>query len=226
MRESWHPKAKSATARWAGAFLILTALATAAAVFGRVAADADQPTFAQSMDVIASNSGLYGLGGAARLISGVALIAGAWLLMNTWIIRERLGTPLVPALLAASGLFTMVSGGGGGALAIYAPDPSLETIAQIRWLSGKIGFAAAGLALIVAARYQWKAGGGLKRVAPFSAIVGVAMQFIWIDAATLAHPIIGVAFFIWLLVVGAMLATGRVERRFEAMLSAESSGTG
>ena len=86
-----------------------------------------------------------------------------------------------------------------------------------------IGFVAAGLALLTAARYQWKVGGQLRRIAPVSAVIGLAMQFIWIDAATIMHPIVGTGFFVWLLVVGAMLATGRVERHFTAMVTASAT---
>ena len=220
-------------ARTAGLLLLATAIATVIAVVGRVAADADQDTFEHSMTYIAVNSGLYGLGGAAQAVSGVTLVAGAWFLLRTWIIRERLGTPLVPALFVVSGLFTLVSGVCAVVLALFAPDvsdtailttpdQSLEPVAYVRWLTGKIGFAAGGLALIVAARYQWMVGGTLRYIAPVSAIIGLAMQFIWIDSATVMHPIIGVAFFLWLLAIGFMLACGRVERHFVAM-SAEVS---
>ena len=101
-------------ARIAGALLLLTALATAVAVMGRVAADADQATLAESLVSISEARGLYGLGGAARLISGITLLAAAWYLSRTWIIRERLGTPLVPILLAVSGVFTASLGHGRG----------------------------------------------------------------------------------------------------------------
>ena len=217
-------------ARTAGILLLATALTTVVAVVGRVAADADQDTFEHSMTYIAVNSGLYGLGGAARGISGITLAVGAWFLLRTWIIRERLGTPLVPALFVVSGLFTLVSGVCAVVLALFAPDvsdtailtapdQSLEPVAQLRWLTGKIGFAAGGLALIVAARYQWMVGGTLRYIAPVSAVIGLAMQFIWIDSATIMHPIIGVAFFLWLLAIGFMLASGRVERHFVAISS-------
>ena len=207
--------------------LILTAVATAVAVFGRVAADADQPTLAESLAAISERSGLYGAGGASRLVSGVTLIAGAWLLSRTWIIRERLGTPLVPVFFSVAGALTAASGACAVVLAISAPDltdavvlsapaSSLETVDYLRWLTGKIGFSAAGLALIVAARYQWKAGAALRYIAPVSAVIGIAMQLIWIDAATFVHRITGPAFFVWLVVIGAMLATGRVERHFAA----------
>ena len=40
------------------------------------------------------------------------------------------------------------------------------------------------------------------------------MQLIWLDAASIIHPVVGGLFFLWLVVIGAMLATGRVERHF------------
>ena len=166
------------------------------------------------------------MSGASRLLSGLTLAMAAWLLLRTWIIRERLGTPLVPALFAASGLFTIMSGASALALAAGVPDamdvedirPWIETVNVLRWSAGKVAFAAAGAALLVAAMHQWRTGGPLRRIAPATAVIGAAMQFIWADAATLAHPIIGAAFFLWLLVVGAMLATGRVERQFIAQV--------
>ena len=212
-------------ARTAGALLVLTAIATVVAVLGRVAADADQPTLQESMDAIALNRALYTTGGVARLISGVTLIAGALFLLRTWIIRERLGTPLVPALFIASGALTAASGACAVGLAISAPDV-VEAVADLRWLTGKIGFAAAGLALIVAARYQWRAGGSLRRIAPVTFLLGISMQLIWIDAATVLHRITGPAFFIWLLAIGGMLFTGRVERHFAAMPDSRRTGHG
>ncbi|MCY4653041.1 MAG: hypothetical protein OXC95_07740 [Dehalococcoidia bacterium] len=101
-------------------------------------------------------------------------------------------------------------------------SPIVETASDIRWLTGKVGFALAGIALIVASRYQWKVGQNLRRIAPVSAVLGIAMQFIWIDAATIMHSIIGSLFFVWLLVIGAMLFTGRVKRHFIASLKANA----
>ena len=74
-----HPseRGRDHAARMAGGLLILTALATLIAVIGRVAADADQPTLAESLTAISLNSELYGLGGAARFLSGITLIAGS-----------------------------------------------------------------------------------------------------------------------------------------------------
>lgn len=208
---------------------MLTAAITAVSATARVSANADYPTLAESLAAISDGRGLYALGGAGRLVSGLTLIGAALLLSRTWIIRRRLGAPLVPALFGASGAFTAVSGACAAALAISTPSVTdiaaldsiggfIDAIASLRWIAGKIGFAAAGLALIVASRYQWKVGGNLRRVSPFSAIIGAAMQFIWIDAATGVHPVIGALFFVWLVVIGFMLSTGRVERHFAAML--------
>ena len=97
-------------------------------------------------------------------------------------------------------------------------DRMIELTASIRWLSGKFGFSAAGLSLIVATRYQWKVGGMLRYASPASAIIGLAMQLIWIDSATAVHRIGGFALLVWLLVIGTMLFTGRIERHFETMV--------
>ena len=208
--------------RKAGILLILTAVFTAAAIAGRVAADADQPTLAESVAAIAESGALYGAGGAARFLSGVTLVLAASFLWSTWV-RDRLGKPLFPGLFALSGIFTAVSGASAVALALTASAPSevnaaLETVSAIRWVTSKLGFAAAGLALVAAARYQWMAGGTLRLMAPISALVGVGMQLIWIDTATAVHRLTGPAFFLWLIVIGAMLVTGRVERHFTKML--------
>ena len=209
----------------AGIFLLLTAIATVVMVFARIAADADHPSLWVSLILISENRAMYGLSGAARLLSGVTLMAAAWYLLQTWIIRERLATPLVPALFAASGIITALSGSLALVLAATAPvvtDPNIaiplaqstETTADLRWITGKVGFTLMGLALVVAARYQWKAGGTLRYVAVASAFIGIAMQFIWLDAATIVHRISGIAVFIWLLAIAAMLLTGRIERQF------------
>ena len=218
--EKGHPKDSSA--RRAGAFLLLTAVATVVMVYARVAADADQDTLLESLHSIAANNTMYSLSGVARLVSGITLIAGAWFLLRTWVVREGFGTALVPYLFVASGAFTAVSGALALTLASYATETlgavgsSTETVALFRWFTGKVGFAAAGLALVAAAQRQWKAGGAIRRIAPASALIGIAMQLIWVDAATIVHRISGVAFFLWLLLIGIMLVTGRVERHFAA----------
>ena len=214
----------NADTRRAGLLLVLTAVASILMVFARVTADTDQPRLLESLQAIAENRVMYATSAAARIVSGITLIAAVWFLLRTWIIRLRLATPLVPHLLGASGAVTVLSGICALVLAVSVSsgsDPtvsgSVETINVLRWLMGKVGFAVAGLALIIACRYQWKVGGTLRKIAPASAVVGLIMQFVWIDAATIMHPIVGVAFMVWLLVVGGMLATGRTERHFRSM---------
>ena len=214
----------------AGVLLLATAALTAVMVYARVAADADQGTMLLSLQAIAENSLMYGLSGAMRLLSGLTLLVAGWLLLRTWIIRQGLATQLVPYLFVTSGAFTSASGAcavlialNPGLEAVSSAGPSLTSeyttigsLYNLRWIAGKIGFAVAGVALIVAARYQWRVGGTLRKVAPGSAILGVAMQFIWLDSATIMHSIVGTGFFLWLLAIGTMLSTGRVERHFIA----------
>lgn len=215
-------------ARLGGVFLLLTAAATAVAVFARVAADADQDTLLESLLAVDDNRAIYGISGAARLLSGVTLFVAGWCLWSTWIIRQRLATPWVPYLFASSGLCTAVSGVMVLVVTAY-PEPDVvvtggavagsiaevvEVAWDLRWITAKVGFATAGVALMLAARYQWQVGGTLKRIAPVSALIGLAMQFIWLDSATLLHPVVGSAFFLWLVAIGAMLAAGRTERYF------------
>ncbi len=221
--------------RGAGLLLLLTAAATVVMVFARVSADADQPDLLESIRAIAANKAMYSVSGAARLGSGLTLIAAAWFLWRTWIVRERFGTPIAPLLLAVSGVFTAVSGVCALALAASAPaaseaaalsavDASTEAIASVRWVAGKLGFAAAGLALLAAAQRQWTAGGALRRFAPGSLALGIGMQFIWVDAATIVHRISGIAFVLWLIAIALMLLTGRVERHFTALQDASRAG--
>ncbi len=221
----------------AGIFLLLTAAATIVMVSARIAADADQPTFAASLRAIADNRAMYGLSGAARLLSGVTLVAASWYLLQTWIIRERLATPRVPALFTASGIITALSGTLAIVLAATVPDwpnttttiftavdSSTETINLFRWLTGKIGFTLMGFALLVATPYQWKAGGLLRYTSVVTAAIGIAMLFIWFDAATVMHRISGIAIFAWLVVIGTMLLTGRIERQFGRMSGSTQTG--
>ena len=215
-------------ARLGGLFLLLTAAATAVAVFARVAADADQDTLLESLLAVDENRAIYGVSGLARSVSGAALLAAGVFLWRTWVIRERFATPWVPYLFAWSGICTAVSGAMVLVVTAY-PEPAavmaggaatgniaevVEVAWDLRWITAKVGFAVAGAALMLAARCQWQVGGALRRIAPLSALVGFAMQFVWIDAATLLHPVVGSAFFLWLVAIGSMLATGRVERHF------------
>lgn len=223
-------------ARNAGFLLLLTVIFTVALIYTRVAADADQETLLESMAAISRRPVMYILSGIARLLSGIALLGAGLLLLQTWIIRGGWATSAVPCLFVLSGALTTVSGGitvliamhpeletVSGAGASTAPAISaLESMSGLRWLTGAAGFSAAGVALAVASVYQWKVGGTLRKFAPISAVLGVVMQFIWIDAGTNLHSVIGTAFLIWLIVIGSMLASGRVERQYSTTYLNES----
>ena len=212
---------KGQAARRAGLLLLLTALATGASVFARISADADQPTLEESLRAIATNTGMYTAAGVARVLSGFTLVAAAWLLWKSTVIREGLGSPLVPYLLVASGVITAVSGvcalvlaASVGGASDVAATAATETVSTLRWVTGKLGFTAAGLALAAVGLRQWKAS---RVIAPASLVIGLAMLLIWVDAATVVHRISGNAYFVWLVVMGALLLRGSVERRLAAM---------
>ena len=217
-------------AKVVGILLLATAVITIIMVYARVSADVDRATVIQSMQAIAANRGMFGLSGTARLLSGLTLAGAGLVLLRTWIFRERRAMPIVPYALVLSGAITAVSGACALLIAV-SPDlnifatgttsmpgegTALSAMYSVRWIAGKIGFTLAGVSVLVAARDQWRAGGMLRKLAPGSAILGAAMQFIWLDSATILHPVVGTAFFVWLLIAGILLATGSVERQFKA----------
>jgi hypothetical protein len=217
-------------ARWGGVLLLLTATVTAVMVYARVASDTDQGTLLEFLRAVSENQGMYGFFGATRLASGLTLLAGGWFLLRTWIIRDRWATPWVPCLFITSGICTAVSGASAILIAFQADAATasitdvtgIGAVDDLRWLTGKVGFTVAGLALVVAAWYQWRVGGTLRRVAPASVVLGIAVQVIWVPSATIIHSIVGGLFLLWLLAIGTMLATGRVERHFVARYGEET----
>ena len=206
--------------RRAGLLLLFTALATVVSVFARVSADADQPTFAESLAAISENQAAYLAGGTARFVSGVSLLLAGWFLRTVLTFPGSPALQVTSFLLISSGILTAVSGVSAVALGVSAPGltgstnsrtvPSLiQFLADLRWLTGKAGFTAAGLGLAAAAIPMWKPGGAFRIVAPASVVVGVAMLFIWVDAATFMHRITGPAFLVWTIIVGCVLLTRR-----------------
>ena len=217
-------EAPDGAARRAGVLLVLTAAATMVAVVGRVSAGADQPVLADSLAAVAGAAWLYGAGGAGRLVSGLTLIAAAWYLPRIDPAVRRPATPVAAGLLSASGACTAVSGACAMLMAVAVrgvadPDAlaaaavSLEATARLRALLGAVGFMLAGWALILMGLRQRRAGGAWKRLAPVTALLGVAMQLIWIDAATVVHRVTGIAFTLWLVAAGGLLWTARSEPR-------------
>ncbi len=201
--------------RNAGIFLLLTALATAISVPARLAADADLPTPEETLAAIGAAQAAYGTGGASRLVGGLTLLAAS---IPLWRAMRSYGPAAMGAaalFLAASGIASAVSGAAAVALAVTAPTdvpleeltvlPAEETALYIRWLTGTIGFTLAGVGLIALAPVQWSMGGILRVTAVIVAVLGIAMLFIWIDAATVVHRISGIAFLLWLIVAGLWL---------------------
>lgn len=163
-------------ARLGGLLLLITAIATAVTVYGRVASGADQATLLESLSAVAESRGLYGLFGATRLVSGLTLLAAGWFLLRAWIIKDRWATPWVPYLFVASGVCTAVSGACAILIAFQADAgiasvndvAGIGVVADLLWIAGKVGLTGAGLALLVAAWFQWQVGGALRKVAPAS----------------------------------------------------------
>ena len=191
----------------AGKLLLLAAAANLVMVVTRVAADADQPTLAESLAAIAESRAVYGMTGAARLASGILLAGAALYLWKSWTAPSGLST-LAAALLVASGAITGVSGGCAlvlAAAATGAVESPIETVAYLRQLTGSLGFAVAGLGMMGIALRPAQPGDPHRLFPPAALVIGIAMQFIWVDAATLLHRIVGAAFFGWLLGSGAAL---------------------
>ena len=210
--------------RAAGLLLLLTALATAISVPARLLADADQPTLSESLWAIAINNAPYLIGGVARLVSGLALLGAAWFLWRSLHGHHPAAVCIAAIALAASGLITAISGLCAVVLAVAVPDvgpvtvliragweESLRPWANARWFTGTLGFTLAGVGLIALEPALWRIGGWLKIAAVAGLIVGVAMLFIWIDAATVVHRISGIAFLLWLIISGIWLAAGRLK---------------
>ena len=206
--------------RTTGIFLLLTALATAISVGARLAAEADLPTLEESLAAIGSAKAAYGTGGAARMLGGLTLVAAAIPLLRSMRNYNPVASGAAAMLFVASGLASLASGATAVALAATAPAdlkppelvvlPEQELAFVIRWIAGSLGFTLAGLALVALAPVQWRMGGIPRVTAVANAMLGVAMLFIWLDAATVVHRITGIAFLFWLILVGLWLIVPRL----------------
>ena len=208
--------------RISGLLFLAAAIATAVSVMTRLASS-DEPLAGSPIQLpIILDTGLYVVAGAARVLSGLALLGAAawlWLALRA---RQPLAVGIAATLLALSGLVTAVSGASMLALAGGIPQAAdgsatlvawgvpgwVESADVIRWFAGKLGFMLAGLGLIALGPVQWRMGGILRASAIADVIIGVAMVFIWVDAATVMHRVSGVAFLVWLIVMGVWLTLG------------------
>ena len=206
------------SARVAGVLLLLTAVATAVMVPTRLMADADQPTLRLTLEAISANTLPYTYSAIARIFSGVFLLAAAGLMRSVTTPYRPAPARLAMTALSLSGVVTIVSGVCSIMLTTIGPSAIafddarlLETAGRLdaaRWITGKVGFTLAGLGLIALGPVQWRTGGLLKVSAVADVIIGVAMLFIWVDAATVMHRVSGVAFLAWLIVSGLWLVAG------------------
>ena len=103
-------------------------------------------------------------------------------------------------------------GDPGAQTARHLPDVGVieDALFSFRWTTGSLGFTLAGLALVALAPVQWRMGGLLRSTAVVEAVLGLAMLFIWVDAATVVHRVSGIAFLVWLIVVGLWLVVPRL----------------
>ena len=182
-----------------------------------------QLAMAEKLAAIGSAKPAYAIGGAARLVGGLTLLVAGLALWRSMSSVHPVAMAAAAALLVASGIASAISGASAVALSVLAsesqrtvvltPGASLvgsseETLFTLRWAAGTLGFALVGLALLAIALVQWRMAGPLRAAALIEAVLGVAMLFIWIDAATVVHRISGIAFLILLIVAGLPLATG------------------
>ena len=212
-------------ARAAGLLLLLAAVATAVSVLTRLNSS-EEPLAGSPIQLpIILDTAQYAVAGAARVISGLALLAAAMFLWRALPDQSRIAD-VATKLLEISGIATAASGAcmlalammipegtsGGAAYLVSATERGLidwvGSVDLTRWVAGKLGFTLAGLGLIALGPVQWRIGGLLKVSAVADLIIGVAMLFIWVDAATVLHRVSGIAFLLWLIITGLWLTAG------------------
>ena len=215
--------------RSAGLLLLLTAVATAVSVMTRLAGSDESPEGAPIPLPIILDTGQYATAAIARMVSGFALVAAAAFLRLALRPQQTVFAGVATTLLELSGAVTAISGAAMLALAVEIPQAvgrdAGPVVAPItwevpgwaapidgaRWIAGKVGFFLAGLGLIALGPVQWRMGGILKISAVADVIIGVAMLFIWVDAATVMHRVSGIAFLLWLIVSGVWLTLGLMQ---------------
>ncbi len=211
--------------RTAGLFLLLTAVATAVSVMTRLSSSLEPLADSAIQLPTILDTGQYAIAAAARMISGFALVVAAVFLRLALRPRQPIVVRVATTLLELSGAATAISGASMLALAVEIPQSSaginpvvalsawdqpgwIGAVEGARWIAGKVGFALAGLGLIALGPVQWRMGGLYNVGAVVSVVIGVAMLFIWVDAATVMHRVSGVAFLVWLIVSGVWLTLG------------------
>ena len=216
-------------ARVCGALTVIAAAAIIIGVFARVAADADgHESLRQSLQAISQNRAAYSIYGALTLLSGAAMIGAAWFLRSASAFRPLTARPVVPIIFGIAGAVWILSGASTILLATLAPDMSQDsgTVSEFRRISATLAFIAAGIGLIASGVYQWKAGSPLRWIAPFSVIIGVFMQGLFMQLLTSEGIAIidrgaGLAFVAWLFIVGLTLASVPSDRLVASLAARE-----
>ena len=182
-----------------------------------------QLAMAEKLAAIGSAKSAYAIGGAARLVGGLTLLVAGLALWRSMSSVHPVAMAAAAALLVASGIASAISGASAVALSVLASESqrtvvltpgatlvgsSEETLFTLRWVTGSLGFTLAGLALVALSLVQWRMGGILRVTGVVVGVLGVAMLFIWLDAATVVHRISRIAFLVLLIVTGLPLATG------------------
>lgn len=213
---------KISSVRAAGLLLLLTAVATAVSVMTRLSGSMEPLAGSPIQLPVILDAGQYVIAGAARVVSGLALVAAAAFLRLALRRDRPVAGGIATTLLELSGTVTAISGasmlalagglpqasGGSAALVAWDIPGWVGAVDGIRWIAGKVGFTLAGLGLIALGPVQWRIGGLLRISAVVDVIIGVAMVFIWVDAATVMHRVSGIAFLVWLIVSGVWLTLG------------------
>ena len=213
------------SARAAGLLLLLAAVATAVSVMTRLSGSMEPLEGSPIQVPVILDAGQYIIAGAARTVSGLALVAAAVFLKLALRRDQPVAGGIATTLLELSGAATAISGAamlalagglpqaveGTATLAAWDMPGWVGAVDGIRWIAGKVGFTLAGLGLIALGPVQWRIGGLLKVSAVADVIIGVAMLFIWVDAATVMHRISGIAFLAWLIVSGVWLTLGLMQ---------------
>ena len=211
--------------RTSGLLFLLTAIATAVSVMTCLNSSMEPLDGSPIPLPVILDTGQYVIAGAARTLSGLALLAAAVYLWMALRGSQPQAIGIATTLLALSGVATAASGACMLALAASLPQAAdgsatlmawgvpgwVEPTDTARWIAGKVGFTLAGLGLIALAPAQWRIGGLLKVSAVADVIIGVAMVFIWFDAATVMHRVSGIAFLLWLIVSGIWLTAGMLK---------------
>lgn len=218
-------------ARVCGALTVVAAAAVIIGVFARVAADADgHETLRQSLQAIADNSAAYSIYGALTMLSGASMIGAAWFLRSASAFRPLTALPVVPVIFGVAGAIYILSGAAAIFLATLAPDMSQASgmTSEFRRISATVAFIVSGIGLIASGFYQWKAGAPLRYIAPFSVLIGVFMQGLFMQLLTSEGIAIidrgaGLAFVAWLFIVGLTLASVPSDR-LVASLPAREGG--